>query len=58
VAAVEGESRRHSEGNDGGPHRGQLGCQDLRLDEEDLTAIDGIERKDRHVEYDDAPWNR
>jgi 2,5-diketo-D-gluconate reductase B len=32
--------------------------QDLRLDEEDLTAIDGIERKDRHVEYDDAPWNR
>ncbi|SFS03179.1 2,5-diketo-D-gluconate reductase B [Halomicrobium zhouii] len=32
--------------------------QNLRLDEEDLTAIDGIEREDRHVEYDEAPWNR
>ncbi|MCU4800888.1 aldo/keto reductase [Halobacteria archaeon HArc-gm2] len=31
---------------------------DLSLDEEDLTAINGIEREDRHVEYDDAPWNQ
>ncbi|WP_018258148.1 aldo/keto reductase [Halomicrobium katesii] len=30
---------------------------DLALDDEDLAAIDGIEREDRHLDFDAAPWN-
>jgi 2,5-diketo-D-gluconate reductase B len=31
---------------------------DLELDEEDLATIDGIEREDRHLDFDKAPWNQ
>lgn len=31
---------------------------DLELDDDDLAAIDAIEREDRHVDFDAAPWNQ
>ncbi|WP_225336405.1 aldo/keto reductase [Halomicrobium urmianum] len=31
---------------------------DLRLDEEDVRTIDGIERRERIVDVPEAPWNR
>ncbi|WP_226023757.1 aldo/keto reductase [Halomicrobium salinisoli] len=31
---------------------------DLRLDEEDVRTIDGIERRERVVDVPEAPWNR
>ncbi|WP_158854032.1 aldo/keto reductase [Halorhabdus sp. CUG00001] len=29
----------------------------LELDDEDVATIDGIEREDRHLDFDVAPWN-
>jgi diketogulonate reductase-like aldo/keto reductase len=31
---------------------------DVDLDDEDREAIDGIERRERIVDFDDAPWNQ
>jgi len=50
VAVPKATSRDHIRDN--------WASRDVRLDEADLTAINGIEREDRHVEYDAAPWNR
>jgi len=30
---------------------------DLELDDDDIAKIDGIEREDRHLDFDVAPWN-
>lgn len=35
-----------------------LGALDLELDDEDVERIDGIGRRERFVERDDAPWLR
>ena len=36
--------------------RDNLAARDLDLDDEDLARIDGIEREERFIERDDAPW--
>lgn len=36
--------------------RDNLGALDLELDREDVKKIDGIDRTERFVERDDAPW--
>ncbi|MFC5970160.1 aldo/keto reductase [Halomarina salina] len=33
-------------------------AQDLDLDDEDIERIDGIEREERLVDFDEAPWNQ
>ncbi|ODR80580.1 aldehyde oxidoreductase [Haladaptatus sp. W1] len=33
-------------------------AQELALDEDDIEAIDAIEREERLIDPDDAPWNR
>ncbi|WP_433631373.1 aldo/keto reductase [Halomicrococcus sp. NG-SE-24] len=33
-------------------------AREIDLDDEDVAAIDGIEREERIVDPDDAPWNR
>lgn len=37
---------------------GNWASLDLELDEADLAAINGIEREDRRLDFDVAPWNQ
>ncbi|GKZ14596.1 aldo/keto reductase [Haladaptatus sp. T7] len=37
--------------------RDNLEARKLELDEEDMATIDGIEREERLIDPDDAPWN-
>ena len=38
--------------------RENLGALDLELDDEDVAAIDAVERRHRIVDFDAAPWNQ
>lgn len=38
--------------------RENLGALDVDLDPEDIATIDGIEREQRYVDFDAAPWNQ
>jgi len=38
--------------------RDNLGAADLELDPEDIERIDGVERRERFVEREGAPWKR
>ncbi|WP_372480604.1 aldo/keto reductase [Halomicrobium sp. HM KBTZ05] len=49
VAIPKATSRAHIEDN--------YASLDLALDEEDIATIDGIEREDRHLDFEAAPWN-
>jgi len=48
VAIPKATSRGHQEDN--------LGARDLDLDEADIARIDGIERRERFVDREGAPW--
>lgn len=50
VAIPKATSRAHVEDN--------VASLDLELDDDDLATIDGIEREDRHLDFDVAPWNQ
>jgi len=50
VAIPKATSREHIEDN--------WASLDLKLDEEDVATIDGIEREDRHLDPDKGPWNQ
>ena len=38
--------------------RDNLAARELDLSEEDIDTIDGIEREERFIDPDDAPWNQ
>ena len=38
--------------------RENYGALDLQLDAEDVAKIDGIDREERYVDFEAAPWNR
>ena len=50
VAIPKATSRAHVEDN--------YASLDLELDDDDIEEIDGIEREDRHLDFDVAPWNQ
>ena len=50
VAIPKATSETHIEDN--------FASLDLELDDADLAAIEGIDREDRHLDFETAPWNQ